>query len=338
MNKNISIVIPVYNGQRTIKECLASIFRAECSNYEVIVVDDCSTDNSLKIAQSFPCKIIKLDERRGPGFARDKGAAVAEGEIVAFLDADCIIPQDWLTKINKKLNPQIIGLGGRYLLPEKMSKFSQILLSYQDIKNIFYAKPQENISFSGGNCAFWRAALLQRTEKKELSLCNKMVGGEDTTMCYELSRLGKLIYDPDLTVLHNKADSPWGILKSAVRYGYTGAVVAGQYGNLLIRERHRVYKGIVYLFSITLLLLPPIFLFTFKNFAYSRFFIGYLIIQLPIAIFLNQRLSLGWGLILMPAGVFLTDTAHFIGHLKRIHENFLHMVLPSKMLKNRGIF
>ena len=98
----ISIVIPVYNSSLTLKECLASIFSSSFKNYEVIVVSDNSTDDSVKIASEFNINIIELRQNKGPGNARNEGAKIAQGDILLFIDSDVIINKDSLSLIIDK--------------------------------------------------------------------------------------------------------------------------------------------------------------------------------------------------------------------------------------------
>ena len=98
----ISIVIPVYNSSLTLKECLDSVFESNFKNFEVIVVSDYSSDNSVEIAKKYNCKIIELDGNKGPAFARNKGAEIAEGDILLFLDSDVIINKNSLDIISEK--------------------------------------------------------------------------------------------------------------------------------------------------------------------------------------------------------------------------------------------
>jgi len=98
----ISIVIPVYNSSLTLKECLNSIFASSYKDYEVIVVSDSSTDNSVSIAKEYKTKIIELSENKGPAVARNTGSESAEGEILLFLDSDVIISEDSLNLIIDK--------------------------------------------------------------------------------------------------------------------------------------------------------------------------------------------------------------------------------------------
>ncbi len=84
----ISIIVPVHNAASFLGACLASLFNTSIRPFEVIVVDDASTDGSRDIAREFATRVICLDERAGPARARNIGAAVARGEYLLFLDAD----------------------------------------------------------------------------------------------------------------------------------------------------------------------------------------------------------------------------------------------------------
>ncbi len=112
---NISIVIPVYNASLTLKECLDAIFNSDYKNFEVIVVSDNSSDNSIEIAKQFKCKIIELPKNMGPAFARNKGVEVAQNEILLFVDSDVIIKKDALNCLNNKFSDnEVSAIQGIY--------------------------------------------------------------------------------------------------------------------------------------------------------------------------------------------------------------------------------
>jgi glycosyltransferase involved in cell wall biosynthesis len=95
----ISVILPVFNGERTLGSCLASLFASDYSDFEVIVIDDHSTDNSAALARLLPCRLIQLPHNLGAAAARNAGAAVAAGSILFFLDADILIRPDSLGKV-----------------------------------------------------------------------------------------------------------------------------------------------------------------------------------------------------------------------------------------------
>lgn len=86
----ISVIIPVYNGSRTVAETLDSVFAQTFDAYEVIVVDDASKDHSLEILETYGSQIrlVSLTENRGQSAARNLGASLAKGSYLAFLDQD----------------------------------------------------------------------------------------------------------------------------------------------------------------------------------------------------------------------------------------------------------
>ncbi len=116
MEKHISVIIPNYNGEATIGKCLEAAFASNYINFEVVVVDDCSDDGSVDIIKQYPCKLLSFDKRSGTSKARNTGAKNCSGEIVFFIDSDCLLQRDTLSIVNKtmsELAPDHI-VGGTY--------------------------------------------------------------------------------------------------------------------------------------------------------------------------------------------------------------------------------
>jgi len=103
MNPEVSVVIPVYNANKTLRRCLESVLGQTHRNYEVIVADNNSTDGSKDIIREFRGKdrTIKyvFESEPGRGTARNSGIRTAKGEIIAMIDADCVAPPDWLDEL-----------------------------------------------------------------------------------------------------------------------------------------------------------------------------------------------------------------------------------------------
>ena len=139
MNKRISVIIPNYNGSSTIGRCLEAAFSSEYDNFEVIVTDDCSTDNSAEIIKKFPCKFIFLDKHSGASRARNTGAKNSGGEILFFIDADCLLQKNTLASVNKAfLISENAIIGGTYTaIPydkDFFSTFQSIFINYSETK------------------------------------------------------------------------------------------------------------------------------------------------------------------------------------------------------------
>jgi len=95
----ISVVIPVYNAEATLAECLTRVFQSSWDSFEVVFVDDGSTDRSRAIAQSFPVRIVPTSGRVGPARARNIGARAAVGELLFFIDSDVMLRPDSLPRL-----------------------------------------------------------------------------------------------------------------------------------------------------------------------------------------------------------------------------------------------
>ena len=113
----ISIIIPAYNEEKLLPRCLKSIFSARLpESYEVIVVNNASTDRTEEIAKSFAGVKVVNESKKGITKARQVGFLSATGDILVFFDADTIIPEDWFKiAVSKfKSNSKLVGVSGPY--------------------------------------------------------------------------------------------------------------------------------------------------------------------------------------------------------------------------------
>lgn len=97
-----SVIIPVYNGGVAFVHCLDALKHSQFQNWELIVVDDGSTDDSARIAASQGAKVVQ-SLRQGPAGARNLGATVASGQYLCFIDADCEVHAETLLRLAEKL-------------------------------------------------------------------------------------------------------------------------------------------------------------------------------------------------------------------------------------------
>jgi glycosyltransferase involved in cell wall biosynthesis len=135
---SISIIIPALNEEKMIGRCLESLTHLAFARdrFEVLVVDNGSRDKTLAIVESFKNR-LKLNVLQQAGVRisalRNLGAHTASGDIVAFLDADCLAPADWLDRIFALAPSDGTGvLGAHYLLPEDSSWVGRMWHRYQE--------------------------------------------------------------------------------------------------------------------------------------------------------------------------------------------------------------
>jgi glycosyltransferase involved in cell wall biosynthesis len=126
----VSVVIPTYNSQDSLRDCLGSLTEQTypANKYEVIVIDDGSTDQSesvfkevLQNAGPDPQRNFSYFRQRnsGPAVARNLGIQKAKGEVVAFTDSDCVAGTRWIEELAKSMqDPQTLGVSGRTVSPE----------------------------------------------------------------------------------------------------------------------------------------------------------------------------------------------------------------------------
>ena len=138
----ISVIVPNHNGENTIGLCLEAAYNSDFNNFEVIVIDDCSTDGSVSIIDQYPCRLIRLSEHGGASKARNTGAENSRGDVLFFIDADCLMQPDTLTKAASaylKNGPEVV-IGGTYTrLPYDHSFFSifqSVYIHCSETKNI----------------------------------------------------------------------------------------------------------------------------------------------------------------------------------------------------------
>ncbi len=109
----LSVVIPTRNGAATLAACLQSLRSCSLPPYEIIVVDDASSDGSGDIARGLGCRVLRLDENAGAARAKNRGASVATGDWLYFTDDDVIATPDALAQVAQALTvPGITGVVG----------------------------------------------------------------------------------------------------------------------------------------------------------------------------------------------------------------------------------
>lgn len=90
----VSVIVPCYNSTKTIALCLESVLSQTYSRVELIVVDDCSTDETASVADTYDCTVVRLAENSGAGIARNRGIAASSGDVLFFLDSDVALAPD----------------------------------------------------------------------------------------------------------------------------------------------------------------------------------------------------------------------------------------------------
>lgn len=112
----ISVIVPVYNGSKYLNQCLDSLTASSYKSFEILVVDDSSTDDSAEISRNRGVTVLQLPNRLGPAAARNCGAQKARGDILFFVDSDIVVQRDTIARVATDFmeNPHISAVFGSY--------------------------------------------------------------------------------------------------------------------------------------------------------------------------------------------------------------------------------
>jgi len=193
----ISVVIPAYNEENNIGGCLDSVRKhVDLHKHEIIVVDNNSTDNTATVAHSRQKVAVIHEARKGTGNARQTGAEAATGDVIAYLDADCTIGPDWITRIEKMFeDPNVVLLSGPYQYTDS-TRFPNWLLNGMWLVFVPVAYWITGYIGNGGNCAVRKTAL-EKIGGNDRSI---VFYGDDTDLARRLHTVGKTLWSNSFTV------------------------------------------------------------------------------------------------------------------------------------------
>ncbi|HLJ20271.1 MAG TPA: glycosyltransferase, partial [Stellaceae bacterium] len=219
----VSVVVCSYNAERTMEACLASLEHLNYPNYEVIVVNDGSTDCTLEIAQRFPYARIISQPNKGLSVARNVGAEAATGEIVAYTDSDCVADPDWLTYLVSTMErKQLVACGGpNFPPPEDSLVPSAVAVSPGGPTHVLLTdETAEHIA--GCNMAFRRDTLLALGGFDP----TYRAAGDDVDMCWRFQDAGHTIgFSPAAIVWHFRRNTVGAYIGQQRGYGKAEALV-----------------------------------------------------------------------------------------------------------------
>jgi O-antigen biosynthesis protein len=220
----ISVVVASYNGARTLPSCLESLQRLNYPDYEVILVDDGSTDRTAEIAALHPkVRYLRHPTNLGLSTARNTGIEMAQGEIVAFTDSDCRADEDWLHYLaGDLLSDSFVGIGGHNLLPLEDSWVAgAVMVSPGGPAHVMLTdRVAEHIP--GCNMAFYKWALI------EVGCFDPLFrkAGDDVDICWRIQQRGFQIgFSPAGFVWHYRRSTARDYLRQQYGYGESEALL-----------------------------------------------------------------------------------------------------------------
>jgi GT2 family glycosyltransferase len=223
---SFSIIVCTYNGDHYIGECLEGLARLDYPDYEVIVVNDGSNEETTAIINEFGnkygFKVITTDNK-GLSAARNTGIEAASGEIVAFIDDDAYPDQHWLKylAINFMRTKQV-GVGGPNIPPTHDGTIAECVAKAPGNPSHVLISDQEAEHIPGCNMAYRREALLEVGGFDP----QFKIAGDDVDVCWRLREKGwTLGFSPSAVVWHHRRKSVRTFWKQQLNYGKAEALL-----------------------------------------------------------------------------------------------------------------
>jgi len=241
----VSVVVASYNSARTLGPCLDSLNRLNYPDYEVILVDDGSTDDTATVACAFPAvRYFRHERNLGLSVARNTGIAAARGEVVAFTDADCRTDEDWLHyTVGELLESGAAGVGGPNLLPPDDSWVAAaVMVSPGGPAHVLLTdRVAEHIP--GCNMVFWKRAL------EEVGGFDPQFrkAGDDVDICWRLQQQGyHLGFSHAGFVWHARRSTIRAYLQQQQGYGEAEALLARKHPEYFNPLGGSLWQGRIY--------------------------------------------------------------------------------------------
>jgi len=200
----VSVVVPVYNGESTIKECLDSIMALDYprEKLEVIAVDDGSADKTLSILKGFSFKVILKDHGGYPS-TMNVGLRAAQGEIRVIIDADTYVEKDWLKKILEEFKDDKVGIVSGYVATKPNAKFWARVVGYES-EDRYDRMRSKYVDFITSTSTAYRREVFEKA-----GLFNEMLKrGSDEDLAQRASNAGwKIVLKKEALCYHDWSSS-----------------------------------------------------------------------------------------------------------------------------------
>jgi glycosyltransferase involved in cell wall biosynthesis len=234
----VSVIVPAYQAADTIDRCLEALARQTVSRarYEVLVVDDDSSDGTPARVQAHDGVRLFQQAHRGPAAARNLGVEQARGAIVLFTDADCEPLPDWIERMAAALDGAAVGAKGAYLTRQRELVARFVQAEYEDKYDRMAREPQ--IDFVDTYAAGYRRDVFLAHGGFETAF--PVASVEDQEFSFRLARQGyRMVFVPEARVYHwGHAPDVWSYCRKKFRIGYWKVMVHRRHPDKLWRDSH----------------------------------------------------------------------------------------------------
>lgn len=241
----VSVVVASYNGERTLRACLDSLGRLNYPDFEIILVDDGSTDTTPQLAAKYPgLRYFRHATNLGLGAARNTGIAAATGEILAFTDADCRADEDWLFHlVGDLLRDGFAAMGGPNLLPPEDSLVAAAVMASPGGPAHVMVTDRLAEHVPGCNLAFYQWALAALGGFDPVFTR----AGDDVDICWRAQQAGfKIGFSPAAFVWHYRRSTVRDYLTQQRGYGEAEARLVRKHPECFNSLGGGLWRGRIY--------------------------------------------------------------------------------------------
>jgi glycosyltransferase involved in cell wall biosynthesis len=216
----VSVIVPTYNRYHDLSNCLKSLTAQADENFEIIVVDDGSTDETPKITEQFDVKLIRNEKNIGLWKARNRGIEESKAQIVTFIDDDAIADKNWLRSLLRGFTSSDVAVVTGKILPRSLNAITKTALDLLRGNDVREVNPERE-SIQEGNAAYRRNALI------EVGLFSPgLLYHDGLDLCLRLRGKGyRIIYTPHAILYHDYARGLRHLMKKKYLIGKQKAQV-----------------------------------------------------------------------------------------------------------------
>ncbi len=240
----ISVVVCAYNEEQWIEECLTHATTMQYPDFEVLLMDDGSTDRTVEIANAIPGTIVHELPHAGLSVARNEGYRRASGEVVAYLDADAYPSQEWLYYLALAYDgPTVGGVGGPNIPPSSDGAGARVVARAPGGPVHVLMADDRAEHIPGCNMSFYRKVLT------EVGGCDPvyMAAGDDVDLCWRiLDRGWDIGFHPAALVWHHRRTGLKTYLKQQRGYGRAEALVEARHPDRFTPTGSARWRGNIY--------------------------------------------------------------------------------------------
>lgn len=257
-----SVIIPAYNAEKTISECLSALKKQTARPHEVIVVDDGSGDGTACVSRKLGARVI-VQKNAGPATARNRGAKEAKGDILLFTDADCVPDRGWVKNMLEPFKDRSVsGVQGVYRTRQKSIVARFVQAEIEDRYRKMSQKPKDGIDFMGTYSAGYRRKVFQEFGGFDEGF--PKASGEDPELSFRMASRGHmLVLNKCAVVSHTHPDSLEKYLRQKYWRAYWRVLLYKKHPDKMVKDSYtpqslKLQIMLIYLSLLSLAFFPAI--------------------------------------------------------------------------------